>query len=290
MEMLVTLRNTKYLNKLVNVCDGVIVGGPFTSGYNYSLDEIREINWFCKQNGLKFYIVIDNFISEDELKIAYKYFEYLSRLNIDGIYFHDLSVFKLAAYFHMESKLIYDGQTVLCNSLEVGYFMNKGIDGVVLSRELTLEEITKIIDVNSRACDIVIFGHQRLSYSKRNFLTNYFRQINRKYSYKNRQSLSLIEEQRNYRMPIVEDNSGTKIYSDYVFQMYKELPDIKDSIRRAIVETIFIDDDRILSVLRDCKRISKENVNFLLQNLYKLYPDNYSTGFLYQKTNITKDE
>lgn len=290
MELLVTLRNTNDIDKLASVCDGFIVGCLFTSGYKYTADDINEINTFCKENNKKIYIVIDNFISEEDKTQLINYIDFIRSLNVDGIYFHDLGIYDICRSFDMQSLLIYDGQTILCNSLDVSFYMSKGLNGVVLSRELTLQEIDAIVKNNPNMCDLVIFGHTRLSYSKRKFLTNYFKEIDKDYDFLNKDSLFLIEEKRNYRMPIVEDESGTKIYSDYVFNMYSELPNLRQYINRAIVDTLFIEDNRITTVLRDTKRLTNENASFLFGGLKMKYPDEYSSGYLYQKTNITKDE
>lgn len=290
MEVLVTLRNTKRIEKLRSACDGFIVGGLFSSGYNYSAEDISRINKYCKDNNLKFYITIENFISEDDKVQLLSYMDYIKSLNVDGIYFHDLGVYDVANSYGLVSKLIYDGQTIICNSLDVAFYKSKGINGVVLSRELTLSELTEILRHNPLDCDVMVFGHPRLSYSKRKFLTNYFKEINANYDFFNKHTLSLVEEQREYRMPIVEDASGTKIYADYIFQMYKEIGSIKHYIRRAIVDSLFIDDETIACVARDYKRITSENASFLLDSLNMNFKNDYSTGYLYQKTNITKDE
>lgn len=290
MELLVTLRNTKDIEKLKSACDGFIVGNLFSSGYHFTINDISNINKYCKQNNIKLYIAIENFISEDDKVQLLNYMDYINRLDVDGIYFHDFGVCDAAKTLGMKTKLIYDGQTIICNSLDVNFYLSKGIDSVVLSRELTLSELTGIVKNNPECCDLMIFGHPRMSYSKRKFLTNYFKQINTNYDFVNSESLYLVEEKRDYKLPIIEEESGTKIYTDYVYQMYAELPNIKQYIKRGIVDTLFIDDDRIATVLRDLRRVTNENASFLYENLTSKYPDNYSTGYLYQKTNITKDE
>ena len=290
MELLVTLRTTKNIDKIRSVCDGFIVGSLFSSGYSYSIENLKDINKYCKDNNLKFYVTIENFINEEERAKLINYMALLSELNVDGIYFHDLGVIDVARTFEMENKLIYDGQTILCNSLDVAFYMSRGIGGVVLSRELTLEELQGILKNNNQVCDVVIFGHQRLSYSKRKFLTNYFKEIDVQYDFLNKDTLRLVEEKRDYKLPIIEDKDGTRIYTDYVFEMYKEMPELKSYIKRGIIDTLFVDVDSIPTVVRDYKRITNENSSFLFEGLNLNYPDNYSTGYLYQKTNITKDE
>ena len=290
MEILITLRNINYIEKYKSACDGFIVGSYFSSGYGHSIDDLRKINRYCKTNNLKLYITIENFISEDDKPQLINYIDFIKSLNVDGICFHDLGVYDIAKSYDMLDKLIYDGQTIICNSLDVAFYKSKGVNGVVLSRELTLEEITDICKNNLSCCDVMVFGHQRLSYSKRKFLTNYFKEVGQNYDFLNKQTLTLIEEKRNYKMPIVEDENGTKIYSDYIFQMYEEMPALKPYINRGIIDTLFINDTRAANVARDYRRITNENCHFLYDGLNMSYPDNYSTGYLHQKTNITKDE
>ena len=285
-----TLRKIEDLDKIKSVCDGFIVGSLFSCGYKHSFDDIRTINNYCKENKTKLYITIENFINEEERPTLISYMAFIRQLDVDGIYFHDLGVIEAAKTFNLEDKLIYDGQTVVCNSLDVAFYISKGFDGVVLSRELTLDELDFIVTNNPQVCDVLVFGHQRMSYSKRKFLTNYFKEINERYDYVNSESLSLVEEKRNYKLPIIEDKDGTRIYTDYIFEMYKEMPKLKQYIKRGIIDTLFIDINSIPTVVRDYKRITDENASFLFEGLNLHYPNIYSTGYLYQKTNITKDE
>ena len=182
MELLATLRSTKNIDIIKNACDGFIVGSLFSSGYNYSIDDLKQINQYCKNNNVKLYVTIENFINEEDKSVLVNYIELLKELNVDGIYFHDLGVYDVARRFDMLNKLIYDGQTIVCNSLDVAFYMARGINGVVLSRELTLEELTDVLKNNKQDCDVMIFGHQRLSYSRRKFLTNYFKEIKTNYN------------------------------------------------------------------------------------------------------------
>ena len=285
-----TLRKKQLLEKLLPLVDGVIVGSLFTSSYDSSIEDIETICNYIKTRGKKVYIVMDDFVSEDELPDLYYYFRVISKLDVDGIYFHDFGIYDIARKDDMVSKLIYDGKTVLCNALDTAFLLKRGIDSVVLSRELTLEEITNIVKANPKQVDLQIFGHTRLSYSKREFLKNYFNEINREYDYLNKETMSLVEEQRDYRLPIIENGHGTYIYSDYVFEMFNEINDLKKYLKRGIIDTLFIDDSTVMEVCRDYRRTSNENKEFLKQNLLQSHPDNYSSGYLYQRTNITKDE
>ena len=290
MELLVTLRKIEMLEKIAPLADGVIAGSRFTSSYNLSLDQLEYIKDYCNKHDRRFYIVMDDFISEDDLSLLDDYLSFIKKLDVDGIYFHDLGIYSYAQKYDLVSRLIYDGKTVLCNSLDSAFFLEKGIDSVMISRELTLEEIKEIVNNLPGKVNLQIFGHLRLSYSKRKFLKNYFRQIDKEYDYLNSETLHLVEEKRDYSLPIIENEHGTYIYSDYVFEMFNEICDLKDKISRGVVDSLFVDDNIVMQVCRDYRRISNENKDFLRHNLIHNYPENYSSAYLYQRTNITKDE
>ena len=289
--MLVTLRKKHLLEKLLPVSDGVICGRYFATGFDLSLDDLVDIRKECARQGRGFFICMDAFISENERMLANEYLSFLEGLDVDGIYFHDLGVLELARSFDLSDKLIYDGKSVLCNSRDAGFLLQQGISSLVISRELTLQEIEKIVRTHQGKIEMQIFGHLRLSYSKRKFLSNYFAQIGKDYDFFNKESLSLVEEKRDYRMPIIEDEYGTCIYTDYLFEMFSEFPGLSPYLKRGIIDTIFMEDaNQIAEVCRDYRRVSMVNHEFIKESLIHNYPDLYSSAYLYQKTNITKDE
>ena len=291
MELLVTIRNKEMLQKVLPQVDGVILGNAFVSSYHLSNGDIVSINEYAKDNYKKVYIVMDNFICEDEKIKLNDYFGFIESLDVDGIYFHDLGIMEVAKSFNLSSKLIYDGKSVLCNSIDAAFLLKQGIDSVMISRELTYDECLEIAKNNDGKIDMQIFGHQRMSYSKRKFLKNYFNEIKKDYDYLDKESLYLVEEKRDYKMPIVEDENGTYIYTDYILEMFKEIPEIRKHLKRGIIDTIFIDDANfICEVCRAYKRIDEKNSDFIRESLFRSYPYNYSSGYLYQKTNISKDE
>ena len=289
MELLVTIRKRALLENVLPFVDGVIAGKLFCSSYHLTLKELEEIRDCCRANNKKCYVVMDDFINEDDLDTLYRYLDFLRRLEVDGIYFHDFGVYTAAKKMGLSDRLIYDGKTVACNSLDTAFLLSKGIDSIVLSRELTLKEIKEILKNNPGSIDLQIFGHIRLSYSKRRFLTNYFKEIKKDFDYLDNENLYLVEEQRDYKLPIIENKEGTFIYSDYVLEMFEELPDLKSYLKRGIVDTLFIPDETIIDVCRDLNRLSEENKEFLKAGLHD-HKETFGSAFLYQRTNITKDE
>lgn len=290
MELLVTLRKKEMYDSIKRLVDGIIVGKLFTSNFELSLKDIVELSKQAKQDNLKFYIIMDDFVLENDKKLLFDYLDFISRINVDGIYFHDLGVMDVSKQFNLLDKLIYDGKTILTNSLETSFYLNSGIDGVVLSRELTYKEVLNILKTNPGKIDMQIHGHIRMSYSKRHFLRNYFKEIDVDFKQDENKQYVITEENRDYRMPITDDQSGTKIYSDFVFESYQEIPQLRKYLKRGIVDTIFMDDSMVVKNLIDYKRIDELNCKYMDELLKASNKDLYSSGYFYIKTNKTKDE
>ena len=289
MEILVTVRNIEKYPIYGYMADGIIIGSLFTSGYDLSRQEMKDLIDYSHKYNKKVYVAIDDFIQESDRVALFEYFDFVVGLNPDGIYYHDMALLDAARKYGFMDKMIYDGKTIICNSLEAAFYLNTGIDSIVLSRELTLEEILPIVKYNPGRVDMQVFGHLRMSYSKRNFLTNYFKEIGEDYDYLNNKNLTITEEKRDYHMPILQDKSGTKIYSDFIFECYEELPELSEYLKRGIIDTLFINDQTVLHALRDYRRINKLNAQFLKNAFTRGTGRKYSTGYLYVKTNKTKD-
>lgn len=292
METLVTLSKIDRLDRYTkNDVDGLLFGGPLSLRFNYSLSEINTINEYCLKEGLKRYIALDAFISENDKAVVNDYFSFLKNLDVDGIYFTDLGIINVASSFGIGDKLIYDPDTLLTNSLDINFFLRQGI-GTVLARELSLDEVKRILTNNPGKCDMQVFGHLKMSYSKRHFMTNYFNYLGLEKDILGKRNITLVEENRNYRLPILEDEYGTRIYSDYIFLMYKEFVDLKPLLKRAIIDDTFIEDTNLIfAILRDVKRVSDVNAVFLEENIISKY-DNYqfSNGYLSNKTSKVKED
>ena len=123
-------------------------------------------------------------------------------------------------------------------------------------------------------------------------MTNYFNHLGIERDVEGKKNIRIVEENRNYFLPIIEDDFGTRIYTDYCLLMYRELAYIKTVLKRAIIDDNFIkDNDLAFEVIRDIRRLTPENSEFLLGALLEEHPDvDFSTGYLHNKTTKTKEE
>lgn len=291
MELLVGLKSKDLLSIISKSgADGIIFGSLYSFKYNYSFAELVDISNYCLENKLKRYLSIDTLISEDDLERVHGYLNQVSELNLDGIYFSDLVVYKYFKDRNIDIQLIYDPGNLNTNINDISFFVTQGVD-CVIARELTIEEIIKMVKALPNKLDMQVFGHLRMSYSKRKFLTNYFKEINNDVTYLDSNDIRLVEESRNYQLPIKETIYGTCIYTDYCLTMYEELGYLKDYLKRAIIDFEFESDRMIVDVIRDIEHLSKNNGEFLDKKIKVDYPNvNFSDGYLYQKTVDKKED
>lgn len=291
MELLVTLKKFEHLKKLSDYkVDGVILGANiFSNRYRFDLDELKKLALECIIYNLDMYVSIDVMIEEYDRSLLKEYLEFLQFLRPKGIYFADLGVYRTIREMGFDTQMIYDPHTLITNSLDAGFLLNNGMDGVVAAREITLDEVIGIAKNNPGAVDMQIFGYLRASSSKRRFLHNYFEYIGYDIDLSNKENVRIVEDTRDYKMPIYEGRYGTDIYTDYILCTYKEHALLDKFLKRGIIDSLFVEDEVLFKVLRDYKYLNEDNAYLLENNLRLAYGDlNFDKGYLYAKTNITK--
>ena len=283
MELILTLSNQANLKKIaaLNIKNLIVHPKKYSDRANhyFSLDEIKEL---C-QSPFNIYINLNTMLSEFELADFDCFLAQVAKLPVKGIYFNDLGIIELAKKYGIVSKLIYNPDTLMTNSLDIKYFLEYGLDGVVISKELTKQEIQKIIAVNDKQTDLIIMGRLNMSYSRRHFIKNYYAYLKQDVNYDNCYDLNLIEATRDKRMPILENEHGCSLFTDYTLCALDELKDLK-GLKRAIIDDIFLPFEQVEQAL-----IWYQNKEAVLEKMQAKYPDyNYSSGYMYQKTNLVK--
>lgn len=144
----------------------------------------------------------------------------------------------------MQDRLVYQPDTLITNSADAAFYRAQGCQGVSLAREITLEEICAIA---SRCSGVEMLVHGRFSimHSRRQLLHSYFAFLKRPDDDPHgRRDLSLKEETREAHMPIIEDEGGTHVFSEYTLQSFAQIRTLVESgVSRLRIDSIFRDDD-----------------------------------------------
>ncbi|MDO4466822.1 MAG: U32 family peptidase [Bacillota bacterium] len=273
---IVTVHDLSNLEKLKQAgYDAVILGIENLSirmDRCVSLQDVQVWKDECNKFGLKLFINAVKLFMEDEMDFVKEALSVCKEEDVDGIYFSDEGLLWEAKLLGLENKCIYQPETLVANHNDVKFYLEQGVQSVSLAHELSLEEIQKIASYTSNV-EVLIHGYFSICYSRRPLVKNYLDAIGSEAPIK---KYDLIESTRSGRMPIVQDENGTHVYSEKPMSSIEELDVLKSAgIQRFRVDSIFKNDDWAVSVL----------------NMYKhKLEDTEGSSHLYHQETILKKE
>ena len=183
----------------------------------------------------------------------------INNVNIKGVIFDDLGVLNIFKDTKLE-KILYLSH-FLSSTLEVNEYLNY-VDSVILSTDVTLEELKSISDNAIKKISLFTFGLVSTMYSRRYLVTNYTK-------YHNLESTNkIIVKNGSNEFILYENEYGTMVYHDHY--LYDEkLFDI-DS-KYYFYHPIFLNNQEVLNVLDGNLKDIKTDTGFLYkETIYKV--------------------
>ncbi len=166
---------------------------------------------------------------------------------IKYIFYSDLGIYHKYHDKYLHSiRFVYHAPTYLTNYHDVNYF-NRINYFVVVSNEISSDELIKIVNRNSKKVGIDLFGLSPIFYSRRLLLTNYFNYKGLKLDPKDN-NYFIREETRNNKQRIVEDENSTIIYDDEYYHLDEELNDLKNNFY-GIIHLNYLDEGTQLYII-----------------------------------------
>ena len=272
---------------------GIMVGlKGFQSGCDgvFAMDELCALKMKCDAEHLDLMVLMNRLYFDEELNEVNQAVMKLLDLGCRILYC-DPAVYLCAKNAGKENQLVYDSSTLMCNSHDVGLMQDLGLDGVVLSREITLNEICTIASKVQGKTLVQVYGYQVMAHSARHFLRNYMKEIGKEMNLEDRRDLCLIETTRTGRMPILEEKEGCRIYTDYILCAINELAAMKEAgVDEVLLDGIFIErDEYTLAVQAFKDALDGADAAELYQKL-KNRNDAIGLGYMYTPTNLLKGE
>ena len=231
----------------------------FCVGYkDYSLEEINKIEVSNK------YILVNRVLDCQDIDEFKKIIPKLKK--IKGLVFEDIGIYQVIKNMDLDIELILFQNHFNCNKESINFWLER-IDSVVVSNELTYEELKYISNNVNKGVVLHLYGYNQVMYSRRLLLTNFYKEfklVNKKQS--------IIEDQASHiRFRVYENDYGTVMYSDKIFNG-KRLLDLPN-IKYFYVNSMLVDHKRLMSFLKDIKGplIDSEDEGFLdKETIYKL--------------------
>lgn len=229
-----------------------------------SIQDLYEWKQACDKVECELYVNALKLMMDSDLDQVRDLIQTCIDLQIDGIYCADEGLIYLAQEMGYPS-MIYQPETLVTNQWDAQFYLDQGCKAVSLAHELSIEEIRSISRV--KGIEVLVSGYFSILYSRRTLLTNYFDAIDKKFD--KTSHFDLIEQTRYDRMPILEDDTGTHIFSEHPItsiQQYQALLDM--GIQRFRIDSIFKSDAWTVDILNAYKekRIVEGSDHWYYQN------------------------
>ena len=280
MKLLVGL-NKKGILDYLNYTNSFIIGlKEYSINYQeYTIDEIKEL--LKDYPNIELFISLNKNIFNSDLNDLEKVLIELSKLNIKGVLFYDLSILSIVKKNNLNIDLVWAQEHMTTNYNTCNYYYDKGCKYVSLSSEITLEEIKEIRENSNIKLISFFFGYPDVSFSKRKLLTNYFLYHNLD---KEKDWYTISSDDDNIYF-IKESKLGTRILYGKVMNGIKPFNELKDIVDYGILNEELMDHDifiKGLSIFKELSdnKITMEVANEKITNLV----NSTDTVFYYKKT------
>lgn len=193
--------------ELTYPADGYVLGiNDFCKmfGKTFDVEEIKRIKNNVKK---EIYVSFNRVIFNDELDNYKRLLLKIDEIGIDGIIIGDIAPLT----YNLKTNIILDQMHLNNSYYSINHYHNNGVFGVVLTNDITKDEINDISKNTKCALFKQAFGYPHLSTSKRHLVTNYleyFKINNKSINYEIKENNS-----DNY-YKIIEDDFGTHILGD----------------------------------------------------------------------------
>ncbi len=141
---------------------------------NFSIMEINEATKYAHSINKKVYVTVNIVFHNEDIEGVKDYLRELKKAGVDAIIVSDPSVIDIVRDNNIDLKIHISTQASTLNYESVLFWKSKGVERVVLAREVSKEEIKEIIDLTSMEIETFVHGAMCSSYSGRCVLSNYF--------------------------------------------------------------------------------------------------------------------
>ena len=132
-----------------------------------SFDDIKKVVNYAHKFYAKVFVTVNTILTDEEIIEAVSMIKELDKIEVDAFIIQDMGILEYFKEFEPDSKITFHASTQ-CDSAtpeKVKFLSEKGIDRVILARELSLEEIYKIKKDTDAELEVFIQGALCVSYS-----------------------------------------------------------------------------------------------------------------------------
>jgi putative protease len=263
---------------------------------NFTLDDLEEISRRCQEKNVRTYLTLNTIIYDHDLSIIKTLLDAAKKANITAVIAMDQAVIAYARQIDME---VHISTQINITNIETVKFYAMFADTMVLSRELSLNQVKKIVEQikreeikgpSGRLVEIEIFGHGALcmAVSGKCYLS-----LHSKNSSANR---GACKQNCRKKYTVIEQETGFEIELDNEYMMSpKDLCtlDFLDQVADAGIKVLKIEGrgrapEYVAKVIRsyreaidaiDAGTFNQEKVAGWMEELQKVYNRGFWSGY-----------
>ncbi|MCL2861406.1 MAG: U32 family peptidase [Firmicutes bacterium] len=265
---------------------------------NFSFDELGEAVKFAHSLNKKIYVALNIFAHNSDFEQLKDYVKHLAKIKVDAVIVSDIGVFDFVRSYAPSLDIHISTQSNVTNYHSANFYASLGAKRIILSRELSLEEIKEIRQNLKHDVELEAFVHGAMciAYSGRCLLSNFManRPANKgDCAMSCRWEYSLVEAtRRNDGYDISEDNRGTYILNSKdlnTLHLIDEL--IKAGISSFKIEGRMKTVYYVANIVNAYRRaIDGQDITTLQEELFKSSHRKYTTGFYLQSQDTKNTE
>jgi len=275
-KIIIIPNNKECIESILNTDNYLLLGieGYSINTFNLEYDEI--VKYVDRSNNI--FLSLNKNISNDKLEELEKLLIDISKLNIKGLFYYDVSIVSIVNRLNLNINLVWSSEHYTTNYFTINYWNNYGVKSVFLSNEITVDEIQEI--KNNTKVELIgqLFGYVPMYASKRHAVKNYLNHFNLDL---NSNKYYLFKEDKKYS--IVDNNDGTVIYSNFILNGLKEYLNLNNVLDYVLINGYELETDKLLNVVNIFSKVNKDNINVLDKEIMIMF-DNLEKGFLHEET------
>ena len=278
MKLLIMPKSIDQIESLIEDIDGVIVGIKDLSinqpAY-FTLDEIKKINEIIKNNGKEIFVSLNKNMFNKDLEILEYTLLQLDNLKLNGILYYDIAIVNFKKNLKLVTPLVWNQEHLTTNYLTSNFWYEYGAKYIMLSSEITIDEINEIA-LNTNAKTMVpIFGYLPMFVSRRHLVKNYLDT----FKIKDDSNINYIEKEDKI-YAIIDSNDGTIAYSNKCLNGINET--LKLNVDYIVLNSFNINNATFKRVVSMYNIVNESNVQEFKEEIDKMLDTD--TGFLYKET------
>lgn len=152
-----------------NGCDAVYIGGKYFSARqyanNFSMEELEKACDYCHLRGVKVYVTVNTLYKQKEILSFLNYIKQLYEMGVDALIVQDIGAAEVIKKYFADMPLHASTQLTTNSLKDVNFLYQQGFSKIVLSRELSLQEVKYIAENTEAEIEVFVHGALCVCYS-----------------------------------------------------------------------------------------------------------------------------